>query len=79
MPYFCKFAQFTDINQKYLWLLFLYITQEFTTEGVFMTEKIGDESVYLRISELKKGKIQFSDTTNAERFMREHGDVVRYN
>ena len=44
-----------------------------------MAEKIGDESIYLRIAELKKGKIQFSDVTNAERFVRDHGEVVRYN
>jgi putative DNA primase/helicase len=43
-----------------------------------MAEKIGDESVYLRINELKNGRVQFTDATNAERFMREHGDNVRY-
>ena len=44
-----------------------------------MDQKIGDESVYLRIDGLKRGKIQFSDATNAERFMLDHGEVVRYN
>src|SRR5215510_15180169 len=44
-----------------------------------MESKIGDECVYLRINELKKGKIQFTDTTNAERLIREHGNDIRYN
>jgi len=43
-----------------------------------MEERIGDESVYLRINELKNGRVQFTDATNAERFMREHGNNVRY-
>ena len=43
------------------------------------SEKIGDESVYLRISELKKGNIQFTDSTNAARLIREHGRDIRYN
>jgi putative DNA primase/helicase len=44
-----------------------------------MTEQIGDESIYLRISELKKGTIQFTDATNAQRLIREHGKNIRYN
>jgi len=44
-----------------------------------MAEKIGDEGIYLRIAELKKGGIQHTDATNAERFVRDHGEVVRYN
>ena len=43
-----------------------------------MAERIGDESIYLRIAELKNGKVQFTDATNAERFVREHGENVRY-
>jgi putative DNA primase/helicase len=43
-----------------------------------MAERIGDESVYLRISELQRGAVQFTDATNAERFKREHGDTIRY-
>ena len=43
-----------------------------------MVEKIGDESIYLRISELQKGNIQFTDATNAEKFQRDHGDNIRY-
>jgi putative DNA primase/helicase len=44
-----------------------------------MAEPIGDESIYLRISELKKGNIQFTDATNAQRLYREHGKDIRYN
>jgi putative DNA primase/helicase len=44
-----------------------------------MAEQIGDESIYLRISELKKGNIQFTDATNAQRLFREHGKDIRYN
>ena len=44
-----------------------------------MAERIGDESIYLRIADLKEGKIQFTDATNAERFLEEHGENVRYN
>jgi putative DNA primase/helicase len=44
-----------------------------------MREQIGDESVYLRISELKQGKIQFTDATNASRLASEHGRDIRYN
>jgi len=29
-----------------------------------MAERIGDESIYMCINELKKGKIQFTDATN---------------
>ncbi|WP_461257046.1 DNA primase family protein [Treponema sp. R80B11-R83G3] len=43
-----------------------------------VTEKIGDESIYLRISELKKGNIQFTDTTNAARLLKEHRRNIRY-
>ena len=43
-----------------------------------MREQVGDESVYLRINELKGGKVQFTDATNAERLIREHGDSIRY-
>ena len=44
-----------------------------------MSERIGDESVYLRISELKRGKIQFTDATNAARLINEQGRDIRYN
>jgi putative DNA primase/helicase len=37
-----------------------------------------DECVYLRISELKNGKIQYTDTTNADRLLKEHGRDIRY-
>jgi len=43
-----------------------------------MDEFILEESVYLRISELKKGSIQFTDSTNAERLLREHKRDIRY-
>jgi putative DNA primase/helicase len=44
-----------------------------------MAERIGDESIYLRINELKMGNIQFTDATNAQRLFREHGNNIRYN
>ena len=44
-----------------------------------MPEYIGDEGVYLRIAELKTGKVQFTDTTNAERLYKEYGHEIRYN
>jgi len=43
-----------------------------------MGQQIGDESVYMRINELKKGNVQFTDATNAERLLREHGNYIRY-
>ena len=49
------------------------------TEEVLMREQIGDESIFLRISELKKGNVQFTDSTNAARLIREHGRDIRYN
>jgi|TergutMp193P3_1026864.scaffolds.fasta_scaffold53565_2 putative DNA primase/helicase len=44
-----------------------------------MTDLYGDESIILRIAELQEGKIQFTDTTNAERLYRECGSEIRYN
>jgi len=44
-----------------------------------MREQIGDESVFLRIEEFKKGLIQFTDSTNAMRLVKEHGRDIRYN
>jgi putative DNA primase/helicase len=43
-----------------------------------MREQIGDESIFLRICELKKGNVQFTDSTNASRLIREHGRDIRY-
>ena len=43
-----------------------------------MPDLFGDECLYFRINELENGKIQFTDTTNAERLMREHGEKIRY-
>ena len=44
-----------------------------------LPEKLGDESIYLRITELQTGKVQYTDTTNAERLYREFGSEIRYN
>ena len=44
-----------------------------------MAERIGDESVYLRLDQLQKGLLQFTDTTNAYRLLTEHGKDIRYN
>jgi putative DNA primase/helicase len=43
-----------------------------------MAERIGDESIYLRIAELKKGNIQFTDSTNADRLVKEFGRDIRF-
>jgi putative DNA primase/helicase len=44
-----------------------------------MAEPVGDEAIYLRIKHLKEGKIQYTDTSNALRLIREHGKDIRYN
>ena len=44
-----------------------------------MAQQIGDESIILRVAELQNGKIQFTDTTNAERLNKEFGNEIRYN
>jgi putative DNA primase/helicase len=44
-----------------------------------MGENVGDESIYYRIKELKDGKIQFTDTTNAEKLKEIYGRDIRYN
>jgi putative DNA primase/helicase len=47
--------------------------------GEIMKENIGDEAVYLRINEFKNGLIQFTDSTNAMRLVKEKGKDIRYN
>ena len=42
-----------------------------------MREQIGDESVFLRIEEFKKGLIQFTDSTNTMYRVKEHGRDIR--
>jgi putative DNA primase/helicase len=41
--------------------------------------QIGDESIFLRLQQLQKGLLQFTDTTNAYRLLTEHGKDIRYN
>ena len=41
-------------------------------------DSIGDESIYLRIAQLQKGLLQFTDSTNAYRMVREFGKDIRY-
>jgi putative DNA primase/helicase len=41
-------------------------------------EGIGDEAIYLRINQFQKGMLQFTDSTNAERLVREYGADIRY-
>jgi hypothetical protein len=50
-----------------------------TYKEIFMREQIGDESVFLRINELKNGLIQFADINNAMRLVKENGRDIRYN
>jgi putative DNA primase/helicase len=42
-------------------------------------DPVGDEAVHLRSLQLQKGLLQFTDTTNAFRLLREHGGDIRYN
>ena len=44
-----------------------------------MKEYYGDESILLRIQQLKMGLLQFTDTTNAYRLFVEYGKDIRYN
>ena len=44
-----------------------------------MGQQIGDECIYLRINELSKGNVQFTDATNAARLIKDHGRDIRYN
>jgi putative DNA primase/helicase len=39
---------------------------------------VGDAAIYLRLEKLKKGLLQFTDTSNAFRLMREYGADIRY-
>jgi putative DNA primase/helicase len=39
---------------------------------------IGDEAIYLRIEQLRKGLLQFTDSTNADRLVKEFGKDIRY-
>jgi putative DNA primase/helicase len=49
-----------------------------TVQNSGRVEAIGDEAVYLRINQLQKGLLQFTDSTNAERLVREYGADIRY-
>jgi len=44
-----------------------------------MKETILDEAVFLRIKEFKNRLIQFTDSTNAMRLVKENGRDIRYN
>ena len=44
-----------------------------------MDSQIADECIYLRLQQLQKGFLQFTDTTNAYRLLTEHGKDIRYN
>ena len=44
-----------------------------------MADQFFDEGAFLRLAQLKQGKIQFTDATNAMRLMQEHGRDVWYN
>ena len=50
-----------------------------TVTLIFMAEQLFYGAAFLRLAQLKRGEIQFSDATNAMRLMREHGRDVRYN
>jgi putative DNA primase/helicase len=49
-----------------------------TVQNGGRVEAVGDEAVYLRINQLQKGLLQFIDSTNAERLVREYGSEIRY-
>jgi putative DNA primase/helicase len=44
-----------------------------------MRVNIGDESILLRLEQLKLGMLQFTDTTNAYRLLTEYGKDIRFN
>jgi putative DNA primase/helicase len=44
-----------------------------------MADLAADEALYLRIEQLKAGFLQWTDTTNAFRLLREYGKDIRYN
>ena len=44
-----------------------------------MAQQIGEESVFLRLEQLQKGLLQFTDSTNAYRLFTEYGKDIRYN
>jgi putative DNA primase/helicase len=44
-----------------------------------MRESIGDESIFLKLQQLRHGLLQFTDTTNAYRLLTEYGKDIRYN
>ncbi|MCL2441077.1 MAG: phage/plasmid primase, P4 family [Treponema sp.] len=44
-----------------------------------MVQQLGDECIYLRLQQLQKGLLQFTDTTNAYRLLKEYGKDIRYN
>jgi putative DNA primase/helicase len=49
-----------------------------TTQNGKGFEGVGDEAIYLHINQLQKGLPQFTDSTNAERLVKEHGADIRY-
>jgi putative DNA primase/helicase len=49
-----------------------------TTAGGMERNPIGDEAVYLRIRQLQTGLLQFTDSTNAYRLVKEFGKDIRY-
>jgi putative DNA primase/helicase len=51
---------------------------EQTTQETVSREKIGDEAIYLRIEQLQKGLLQFTDSANVYRLVREYGKDIRY-
>ena len=49
-----------------------------TTAGGIERNPIGDEAVFLRIRQLQTGLLQFTDSTNAYRLVKEFGKDIRY-
>jgi phage/plasmid-associated DNA primase len=49
-----------------------------TTQNRGIFGAIGGEAIYLRINQLQKGLLQFTDSANAERLVKEHGADIRY-
>ena len=43
-----------------------------------MDSQISDELIYLRVHELQQGLLQFTDSTNAFRLLKEYGKDIRY-
>ncbi|GHV80641.1 hypothetical protein AGMMS49944_24320 [Spirochaetia bacterium] len=57
------------------------VTRSYEPEysGPILAEPVGDDSMLRRLTELKEGTVQYTDTANAYRLVRQYGKDIRYN